>query len=826
MKRSEALEVLVAASCPICDGIAAFPPESRNGILVRACRSCGMIRQVAEKTPAELAQWYSQYHAGFYSHSVAQDRTTAQKRLLDIPGEWLASPKARILDVGCGNGALLMELQSRGFESLTGVDCDPRAARTTGLPVHAGAFEEALLPARSQDVAFATDVFEHVPNPKRFLREMRRVLALEGKLYLEIPDFFLKGGERHWRAIEHLWMFSEEDVRFLLKQSGFQVLRVIRKQDCAKLAFIAQAVPVQRPLRILVPPGAGDIYWSLVKIPGFLRSIGREGEIPEIIISSPDPEKDRSLAYVQSVPFVHAVGYLRQSPKSPAWSAIWQEAYHEDGRRLFQGIEGCDAFLAYNGVLRWGKSLELVDEEWGAEWMIPLHRSIEERAFEESLRSSVGRYIIGYVVTHGMYSKWLAEFGLDCCARSFREAAEELDAKVVLVGASWDRGFAGEKEALAQLGDRAVNLVGQTTWAQLMGAMHGAEGVMGLPSGITILSTTLRKPTMLWWNQFFHRDFWRNACPPQSWLEWYRAEDTRTASPETSASLLSALVQRERPWGQLGGALHLGKEPGGMRKKIPLPKAKCALANGPTRPDLPQELGIRGPGREIAFLAVLRSGGDFGPLYVERLRDGLKRNCPFPHQLLCLSDLNGEVSRLGGISVVPLRHGWPGWWSKIELFREDLPLPPEALRVYLDLDSVITGDLSPVLRWDFSFGMVQGWRIPERRSSTMMAWQGNAFAPIYSSFANRDSATILKRPQDWDQDYILARLRGECRTEPAILQRHLGMMSFKRHGLSTKGSLPPEVAVVAFHGKPRPHELAQQPNPPKWFLQHWGKGKA
>nr|WP_145924153.1 hypothetical protein [Halomonas elongata] len=40
----------------------------------------------------------------------------------------------------------------------------------------------------------------------------------------------------------------------------------------------------------------------------------------------------------------------------------------------------------------------------------------------------------------------------------------------------------------------------------------------------------------------------------------------------------------------------------------------------------------------------------------------------------------------------PLAHGWPGWWSKLELFR-----PHGGDLLYLDLDTVVRGDLQPLI---------------------------------------------------------------------------------------------------------------------------------
>ena len=57
-------------------------------------------------------------------------------------------------------------------------------------------------------------------------------------------------------------------------------------------------------------------------------------------------------------------------------------------------------------------------------------------------------------------------------------------------------------------------------------------------------------------------------------------------------------------------------------------------------------------------VTVLRSGGEYGPRHVQ----WLARQIP---GLVCLSDRKVE-----GVETIPLRHDWPGWWAKMEMFSD------------------------------------------------------------------------------------------------------------------------------------------------------------
>lgn len=99
----------------------------------------------------------------------------------------------RILEVGCGTGALLAELPTQC--SVHGLDLEP--ARLTEARIHAPAASltrgdaQALpYPAESFDIAFCHFLLMWVKNPAGVLREMKRVTRRNGYLLaLAEPDY-------------------------------------------------------------------------------------------------------------------------------------------------------------------------------------------------------------------------------------------------------------------------------------------------------------------------------------------------------------------------------------------------------------------------------------------------------------------------------------------------------------------------------------------------------------------------------------------------------------------------------------------------------------
>src|SRR5215468_7481253 len=98
-------------------------------------------------------------------------------RFADLAG---AGPGQRLLDVGCGPGALTAELVRRaGAEAVSGVEPSRSFAaavqdRLRGTDIHVGKAEDLPFAADTFDAALAQLVVHFMADPVRGLQEMRR----------------------------------------------------------------------------------------------------------------------------------------------------------------------------------------------------------------------------------------------------------------------------------------------------------------------------------------------------------------------------------------------------------------------------------------------------------------------------------------------------------------------------------------------------------------------------------------------------------------------------------------------------------------------------
>ena len=209
----------------------------------------------------------------------------------------------------------------------------------------------------------------------------------------------------------------------------------------------------------------------------------------------------------------------------------------------------------------------------------------------------------------------------------------------------------------------------------------------------------------------------------------------------------------------------------------------------------------------ITVICVLRSGGPiYGPEWVRKLRDGCERHLP-KHKFNCLSDVPVPCNR------VPLKHDWPSWWSKIELFRPGVIDGPT---LYFDLDTVITGKIE-LLRNGVDFAMLQSFWKPDAVGSGVMYFSGdNVPHRVYEKFAKQPKAYIAHHARNADKTYVgdQAFIWDAMEHDVPRINDYLpGIKSYKMH---CQRRLPADASIVCFHGRPRPTEIDHD-----WMKQHW-----
>ncbi len=133
----------------------------------------------------------------------------------------------RVLDVGCGTGAMSAAL--RRFGTVTSADLSPLAlqySRRRGLCSLCSA-DATRLPFKdgAYDAVVALDLLEHIPDDHAAALEFARVLRPGGVLFATVPAYrSLWSG--HDQALMHVRRYTATEVRCLLTGSGLGLDRL------------------------------------------------------------------------------------------------------------------------------------------------------------------------------------------------------------------------------------------------------------------------------------------------------------------------------------------------------------------------------------------------------------------------------------------------------------------------------------------------------------------------------------------------------------------------------------------------------------------------
>ncbi len=220
---------------------------------------------------------------------------------------------------------------------------------------------------------------------------------------------------------------------------------------------------------------------------------------------------------------------------------------------------------------------------------------------------------------------------------------------------------------------------------------------------------------------------------------------------------------------------------------------------------------------QVVNVVCVRWGTKYPTHYVEKLHRAVERN--FPRWRLggfyCITDVSNATSsdwQARGIQTIKSAQNWGTWWQKFNMFNPDI-MPP-GLTLYLDLDMVITGDLSPLLdaRAEQPLIMVENFS-PNKshcahNSSAMLFDTGDIrIERLYREFEN--NAVRAMKHLHGDQCAIWRILRDDI----ANFERRY-VVSYKYHCRGKK--LPKDARAVVFHGKPDPHEVGDH-----WVKLNW-----
>ena len=188
---------------------------------------------------------------------------------------------------------------------------------------------------------------------------------------------------------------------------------------------------------------------------------------------------------------------------------------------------------------------------------------------------------------------------------------------------------------------------------------------------------------------------------------------------------------------------------------------------------------------------MLRAGREYQPRHVQ----WLARQVPGLH---CLSDVD-----VPGVPTIPLKYNWPGWWSKLELFRPDI----RGDLLYFDLDTVVMGAIDHI-RPDKSLMLTDFYR-PERPGSGLMYIKQDDKAAVWDAWTSNPDTAYKPTPlHHGDQGFLWDHFQcGRWQDDyPGLVQSYKADIR--------RVNKNPTAAIICFHGNPRPWQVTAPWIPP------------
>jgi len=102
----------------------------------------------------------------------------------------LVKPHMKVLHAGCGWDKNEISRQFKTTCTVVGVDLDPRVEPMFHSEFHLASLESLPFDSDTFDTIFSEYVFEHLANPERVVRELKRVLKPLGTILILTPNYY------------------------------------------------------------------------------------------------------------------------------------------------------------------------------------------------------------------------------------------------------------------------------------------------------------------------------------------------------------------------------------------------------------------------------------------------------------------------------------------------------------------------------------------------------------------------------------------------------------------------------------------------------------
>jgi len=213
------------------------------------CQNCGSVFSSPILPYTKIASLYQQSKQNYDKETsfIAESYIHYIKKNPE-----LFQNKGKALDIGCGSGFFLRELQKSGYKEVFGVEPSEEAVAKSGdlkPNIFTGFFEKADYADNSFDLITCFQTLDHLIDPLSVLKKILKLLKPGGMAYLIMHNekslqAKVFGEKSPIYDVEHIYLFNKSTLPRVCGKAGFATVKVFDVKNVYPLAYWLRMAPI------------------------------------------------------------------------------------------------------------------------------------------------------------------------------------------------------------------------------------------------------------------------------------------------------------------------------------------------------------------------------------------------------------------------------------------------------------------------------------------------------------------------------------------------------------------------------------------------------